>query len=171
MSFVTILLLSAFPLLVIVAALKDVTTMTIPNWLCGALALTFFPAALSSGLPLSTAGVHLAVGFVALLVGMGMFAARWLGGGDAKLFAAVALWLGWPDTGTFLVVTGLAGGALTLGLLSARKIAPMLPTLGPAWSARLLEPEGDIPYGVAIAAGALFAFSQSRLANAFSLMM
>lgn len=170
MTFVTIILLSVFPLLVIVAALKDVTTMTIPNWLCGALALSFLPAALASGLPLSVVGTHLAVGLAALLAGMGMFAARWLGGGDAKLFAAVALWLGWPDTGTFLVVTGLAGGALTLGLLSARKVAPMLPTFGPSWSARLLEPEGDIPYGVAIAAGALFAFSQSRLANVFSLV-
>ncbi len=168
MSIVTVILLSVFPVLVIVAALKDVTTMTIPNWLCGALALAFFPAALASGLPLSTAGVHLGVGFAALLVGMGMFAARWLGGGDAKLLAAAALWLGWPDTGTFLVVTALAGGVLTMTLISARKLAPMLPTRGPGWSARLLEPKGDIPYGVAIAAGALFAFSQSRLANAFS---
>ncbi len=160
-------LLLVFPALVVVAALKDVTSYTIPNWISLGLIAAFAPAALVSGAPLAAIGVCLAAGLVALLVGMGMFAAGWIGGGDAKLFAAAALWLGWPAALPFMVVTGLAGGALTLGILTLRSgwFEPVLAG-GPAWIRKLGAPGGDIPYGVAIAAGALAAFPQGTLALA-----
>ncbi|MBO9559036.1 MAG: prepilin peptidase [Caulobacter sp.] len=157
-------LLLVFPALVVVAALKDVTSYTIPNWISLALIAAFPPVALVSGASPATMGLCLAAGLVALLLGMGMFAARWIGGGDAKLFAAAVLWLGWPAAGTFMLVTALAGGALTLGLLSLRSgwFEPVLAG-SPPWVRKLGAKDGDIPYGAAIAVGALMAFPQGAL--------
>lgn len=161
-------LLFVFPALVIVAALRDVTTYTIPNWLTGGLILAFAPVALALGLPLETIGLQFAVGAATLVAGMAMFALGWIGGGDAKLFAAAGLWLGWPTVVTFLLVTGLGGGALALGLLSLR--SPRMRafvSVGPAWFSRLATPGENVPYGVAIAIGALVAFPESALLKAF----
>lgn len=158
------LLLMVFPVLVIVAALRDATSYTIPNWIPLAMAVAFPVAAFALDLPLKTVGLQAAIGAAALVVGMGMFAARWIGGGDAKLFAAAALWIGWPATMSFLGMTGLAGGALAVGLLALRSayVRPYMPN-GPAWFARLAEPGQNVPYGVAIAVGALAAFPASAL--------
>ena len=64
-------------------------------------------------------GAHLLIGFGALAVGIGMFALRWIGGGDAKLFAAAALWLGAPAALSYVVMTGMAGGAALALILSS----------------------------------------------------
>jgi prepilin peptidase CpaA len=167
MQIIQFALLLVFPALVVIAALKDVTSFTIPNWISLALIVAFVPTALLSGASLAAIGLCLAVGVGALLVGMGMFAANWIGGGDAKLFAAAALWLGWPAAFSFMLATGLAGGALTLGLLSLRSgwFAPIVAG-GPAWVRKLGAEGGDIPYGVAIAVGALATFPQGALALA-----
>jgi prepilin peptidase CpaA len=159
-----ILLLGIFPVLVIGAALRDATSYTIPNWISLALAAAFPVVALALGLSPPVIGLHLGVGVVALLAGMAMFALNWIGGGDAKLFAAAALWLGWEPSVTYLAVTGLAGGALALGLLGLRspRVQPFIPWC-PAWFARLAEPGENVPYGVAIAVGALAAFPSCAL--------
>lgn len=168
MDTVTLLLLSLLPCLVIAAGLRDLTTMTIPNWISGALVVGFFPAALAVGLPLPTVLVHVGVAFAALLVGMGLFALRVIGGGDAKLMAAACLWLGLVGSGLFVLWTGLAGGLFCLVLIFARaQVRPYIAG-GPQWVHHLLEPKGDIPYGVAIAAGALMAFPASGLVAAFA---
>lgn len=153
-----------FPVLVLGAALRDATSYTIPNWISLALAGAFPVAALALGLPLPTIGLNLAVGLAALVAGVAMFALRWIGGGDAKLFAAAALWLGVAAAPTYLAVVGIAGGALAVGLLALRStyIQPYMPT-GPAWFARLVQPGENVPYGVAIAVGALAAFPGSAL--------
>jgi prepilin peptidase CpaA len=164
-----LVVVSVFPLLVLIAALTDATTFTIPNRLSAALALTFIPAALVIGLSPAAIGVCLVVGMAALVLGVAMFAAGWIGGGDAKLFAAAALWLGWPAVGPLLVWTAIAGGALAVGLLAARKATSPFVVRGPVWVGRLLEPKGDVPYGVAIAFGALAAFPASALCQAISL--
>ena len=95
---------------------------------------------------------------------MGMFAMNWIGGGDAKLFAAAGLWLGWPAALNYLAITALAGGALALLLLSLRAPAfRPLAQMAPPWIGRLASPGENVPYGVAIAIGALAAFPQSAL--------
>jgi len=164
MHAIQIPLLLIFPALAIVAALKDATSYTIPNWISLALIAAFVPAAAFSGASLPAIGLCLASGLCALLLGMGMFAAGWIGGGDAKLFAASVLWLGWPAAAPFMLVTGMAGGALTLGLLTLRSgwFEPVLAG-SPAWVRKLGAKGGDIPYGVAIAVGALAAFPQGAL--------
>lgn len=167
MTVLLMLLLAVLPALTIVAALSDLTTMKIPNRISAALILTFFPAALVSGLPLTEIGLHLAVGVAALLAVMAMFALRWVGGGDAKLIAACALWFGPSGIAPFLLSVGLLGGLFCLFLILARRYAPAYVGLAPGWVARLMEPKGDIPYGVAIAAGALAAYTQSPLVALF----
>lgn len=159
------LLLLCFPVLVVVAALRDATSYTIPNWISLALIVAFLVAALAIGTPAQTIGLDLGVGVVALVLGMAMFAMGWIGGGDAKLFAAAALWLGLPAAPTYLAVVGVAGGALAVGLLAMRSayVRPFMPSR-PAWFARLVEPGENVPYGVAIAVGALAAFPACVLA-------
>ena len=156
----------AFPALVVWSALRDATTLTIPNRLTIALAAAFVPAALLAGLGPAAWGLALATGLAALVIGMAMFAMNWVGGGDAKLFAACGLWIGVSGAAPFLFWTGLAGGVLAGGLLLARQAASYAPGFGPAWMQRLLTRGGQVPYGVAIAAGALAAFPQSAVMRA-----
>ena len=161
-------LLTVFPVLVIVAALTDVTSFTIPNRISVLLVAAFFPAALALGRPLSEIGLDVGVCAGALIAGMGMFGAGWIGGGDAKLLAAASLWLGLGALPVYLMVTAVAGGGLALMLLNARSslLRPYLAT-GPGWLVRLTTPGADVPYGVAIAVGALAAYPQSALMHAF----
>jgi prepilin peptidase CpaA len=160
-------LLLVFPALAILAALKDVTSYTIPNWISLALLAAFAPMALISGTGLAAIGLCLVVGVGLLLLGMGMFAAGWIGGGDAKLLAVCGLWLGWPAALPFMLVTALAGGVLTVVILNLRSgwFAPIVAG-GPAWVRKLGAEGGAIPYGVAIAIGALATFPQGALALA-----
>lgn len=164
-EFVATALALAFPALVLAAAAKDATSFTIPNWISLALIAVFPPAALAAGLTLPTIGLNVGVGVAFLAGGMAMFALRWIGGGDAKLFAAAALWLGWPAGLDFLVVTGVAGGGLAVLLVALR--SPVLRPYvlaGPGWFTRLARPGEPAPYGLAIAAGALAAFTRSPFA-------
>lgn len=165
-SIVQLALLLIFPAMVVIGALRDLTSFTIPNWTSAVLIVGFFPAAFACGLTLDAFGPHLLVGAAALIAGVGMFALRWIGGGDAKLFAAAALWFGWPAAIPYLLMTAYAGGALATLLISLR--SPLLRPYvlnGPAWFSRLAEPKESVPYGVAIAAGALLAFPASPLAQ------
>ena len=159
--------LAVLPALAIVAGLKDLTSMKIPNWISGLLILGFFPAALLLGLTVPEIGIHLAVAVAALLIGMGLFALRLLGGGDVKLMAAACLWLGAAGSGVFVLATAAIGGLFCLALILARTwLRPYLAD-GGGWLTRLMEPKGDIPYGVAIAAGVLVAWPASPLMVAF----
>jgi prepilin peptidase CpaA len=161
-------LVALLPALLIVAALSDLATYRIRNWISLALVAGFALAAPAMGLSLPAIGLHLGVGAAALLLGVVMFALGWIGGGDAKVFAAAALWLGWPAVITYAVATCMAGGALATGLLVLRTgyLRPYM-AAGPAWMNRLAEPGENVPYGVAIAAGALAALPASPFVAAF----
>lgn len=163
-------LVLCFVALILAAAVSDATSFIIPNWMSLALLAIFPFAALAAGLPLPTFGLHLAIGVAAMVIGMAMFALRWLGGGDAKLIAAAALWLGLPGLPTFLLDGALVGGGLALALLTLRSdpIRPII-VLGPRWVSRLADPEQGVPYGVAIAAGALWALPASPFGAALGL--
>jgi prepilin peptidase CpaA len=141
MTLLPTVLLFAFPALVIIAALQDAVTYTIPNWISLALLAVFPAAALASGLPLSAMGAHFAVATGALVLGMGLFALGWMGGGDAKLMAAAALWLGWPSVAGMILYTAIAGGGLSIALVMIRSSrARALMLLGPSWLVRLSTP-------------------------------
>ncbi len=160
----------AFPALVLAAAFKDATSFTIPNGISLALVATFPAAALLAGVAPEILGLHAGVGVIALLVGMAIFAFGWIGGGDAKLLAAVSLWVGWPAVLTFLLATALTGGALAAILLMMRSAAVRpLALLGPRWVVALAEPGAGVPYGVAMAVGALAAFPLTPFATGLGL--
>ena len=147
-----------FMALLIFAAAHDVRTMTIPNWVSVSLAVGFIPAAAAAGLSLSETGVHLGVGAIALLAGAGLFFIGVWGGGDAKLVAATALWAGAAGGAKFLYGVALFGGILALVLIIGRRLKLSTDV---AWVARLLSPKEGAPYGVAIAAGGIWAASAS----------
>ena len=167
MQTATALALSLLPILMIVSALSDLATMTIPNRVSIALVLAFYPTAFLDGLSVQTVAISTGVGLGFLTAGMAMFALRWCGGGDAKLFAAAGLWIGLPGLAHYLMWTALGGGLFSLSLILMRGWAQPYAAGAPAWLGRLLEPKGDIPYGVAIAAGALAAFPESALIRGF----
>src|SRR4051812_36044089 len=96
-------ILLLLPALAILAALKDATSYTIPNWISLALLAGFVPAALVTHLPLMVIGLSFAIALGGLVLGMAMFALGWIGGGDAKFMAAASLWLGWAGLPTFLI--------------------------------------------------------------------
>jgi prepilin peptidase CpaA len=150
------LLLMAFPALLVAAAVYDLMTMTIPNRLALAVALLFPVAALVAGLELMTFGWHLAAGLGVLCVCFGLFAMNWIGGGDAKLAAGIALW-----TGPFIpllewtILAGIFGGILTLALLFARRLPLPQVFARQPWIARLHDHRTGVPYGIALAAAGL----------------
>lgn len=155
--------LALFPTLVITAALKDLTSYTIPNWISAALVVSFPLAVVAYGATPMEIGASALVGVAALFAGAAMFALGWIGGGDAKMFAACGLWLGWPAVLPFLMGTALAGGGLAVALLWSRKLSFGYVQWAPAWFGRLMTPGADVPYGLAICLGALIAFPQGPL--------
>lgn len=167
MDILILFTLAVMPALTIVAGLKDITSMTIPNWISAALVIGFFPAALAVGLPWMALLTHVGVGVAALLVAMLLFALRVFGGGDAKLMAATCLWMGLAGTGPFVLWTAVIGGLFGLVLILARQHVQPLVAGAPNWVGTLMKPKGDIPYGVAIAAGALMAYPASPLVQTF----
>mgnify|MGYP001180504981 CR=1 FL=1 len=152
---------TVFPALMIIAGAGDALSMRIPNWLTALIALTFFPMAVMTAMPLDVLGLHLLVGIAMFVLGFALFALGLFGGGDAKLLAAAGLWIGWPDLVPFLVLTAFAGGVLALcvGLWSAVNFASEVE------DGRIFRHLGSIkpnvPYGYAFAIGAILAFPQS----------
>ena len=149
------LLVAAFALLMLISAFYDAATMTIPNWISAALIGVFALTALGAHMSWHDVGLHVLTGLGALVLVVVMFALGWIGGGDAKLFAAAALWMGWPDVLMFAAYAALAGGVLTLFLLLVRQYPMPAQLESWRWSARLLKTGGDVPYGIGICAGAL----------------
>ncbi|MGE0529710.1 MAG: prepilin peptidase [Hyphomonadaceae bacterium] len=147
--------LAAFAGLVVYAACSDIARLIIPNWVSIALAAIFPVAALIAGAPLMTIGLHLLFGFGVLAVGFVLFQLNIIGGGDAKLLAAVSIWTGMTAFMPFIFWTAIAGGLMALALLTARQLLPV--GSYPSFVDHLLKKQNGIPYGVAIMVGALMA--------------
>ena len=168
MDILILVILGVMPALVVVGGVSDLTTMKIPNWISLALLALFPPVAWIAGLGGQDILIHFGVALAALCVGIAMFAFNWIGGGDAKLMSASCLWLGLTGSGAFLLWTGVAGGLFCLALIMLRQRFQFLAPSAPGWAARLLEPKGDVPYGVAIAIGALMAYPNADLVAGFA---
>jgi prepilin peptidase CpaA len=138
----------------VVAAVIDARTFTISNRLNLTVALGAPLYWMSIALaPWPGMAIQLAAGGIVFTILAGAFYAGMMGGGDVKLAAALALWLSPGGTIKFLVLMSLAGGVLTLGIV--------------AWHrAKRREGRPQIPYGVAIAFGALAILTQ-RFLNQF----
>lgn len=147
--------LAAYAGLVLFAAFSDASRLIIPNWVSIALTAIFPVAALIAGAPLLEVGLHLVFAFGVLALGFVLFQFNVIGGGDAKLLAAVSVWTGFTAFMPFILWTAIAGGVMALALLTARQLIPA--GTYPAFVDHLLKKQNGIPYGVAIMIGALMA--------------
>jgi prepilin peptidase CpaA len=147
-----------FPTIMAFAASSDLLTMTISNRVSIVLVGGFFALALMTGMGMVEVLSHTGAAAVVLVVSFGFFTRGWIGGGDAKLAAATAMWLGFGYLMNYLVYASLLGGALTLLLIEFRLLP--LPGLlaGQYWAQRLHRQDGDVPYGIALAAAALLVY-------------
>jgi prepilin peptidase CpaA len=158
-----------FPALMAFAAASDLFTMTISNRVSLALAGSFLALALLSGMGPADILSHLGAGAAVLAIAFGCFAMGWIGGGDAKVAAAAALWFGFGHLLDYLVYASLFGGALTLVLLQLRQWPLPYPLTSQAWLLRLHAKESGIPYGIALAIGALMVYPETEWIRAVDL--
>jgi prepilin peptidase CpaA len=161
-------LLLIFPAAMAFAGAMDLLTMTIPNRISIALVAAFLIMAPVAGLGWSGILVHLAAGGLVLLAGIAMFAAGWMGGGDAKLLAAAALWLGFDLLLPYFAQVAVLGGVLAVSLLAFRAASFIPFATLPPWAERLRERSCGIPYGIAIGGAALLVYPQTPWFVAFS---
>jgi prepilin peptidase CpaA len=158
-----VLVVILLPLLLVASAGWDMASFTIPNFLNLAVVGAFLLFAFAAGLPVTVIGWHLLAGLLGLVLGFTLFALGWIGGGDAKLFAGVALWLGFSDLMTYALLASVCGGALTIAIMLLRQVP--LPALlaRQSWLLRLHDARSGIPYGVALAAGAFFLLPSTEI--------
>jgi prepilin peptidase CpaA len=121
--------------------------------------------ALLAELPIVTLGLCTLSGLAMLGLGIALYAAGLMGGGDGKLAGATALWLGPAALPQYLAYTAIIGGLLALVVLAAR-VAPVPPALARVrWVRLLRSPRVGVPYGVALAAAGAIALADSPLAT------
>jgi prepilin peptidase CpaA len=149
-----------------VIAYGDMRTRRIPNGLSATIAILGLVRMIVDGDPI-TAAHTLAASAVVFAMAFLLFWRGVLGGGDAKLVAAMALLIGYHDLLSFLFLMSLCGGALALAILARDKLrlqrwhSPQS-TVGPI----ALAAQSTVPYGVAIAAaGAITLILQTSLAK------
>jgi len=138
----------------LLAAIGDWRTRTIPNWLNGLIALLAIPFWWSIGLSLWP-GVALQIGLALAVFSLFAIAFRFgaMGGGDVKMAAALALWLPFAGVVKLLAVMSIAGGVLTLAMVAAHRMAKA-------------SGQPEIPYGIAIAFGGFWLIGE-RILNQF----
>jgi prepilin peptidase CpaA len=158
-----------FPALMAFAAASDLFTMTISNRVSLALVAGFLVLALLSGMGLHDMLSHIGAGAAVLAIAFACFAMGWVGGGDAKVAAGAALWFGFGHLMNYLVYASLFGGALTLLLLQFRQWPLPYSLAGQAWLLKLHAKESGIPYGIALAIGALMIYPETEWIRAVDL--
>ena len=147
-----------FALLLIAAAVEDAIRLRISNITVGLVLLGAIVTAFILGME-PRMWQNLALLVAALVVGTPLFARGILGGGDVKLLAATLAWFNLPAAPNLLMAVALSGGILALLIIALRSFN---------WSdetrqrAVVLKRRGGIPYGVAIAAGALITMALQR---------
>jgi len=154
--------LTLFPALMAFAATSDLFTMTIANRVSLILIGGFAVLAVMTGMSAADMLSHAEAAAAALGVVFVFFACGWIGGGDAKLAAATALWLGFVHLADYLVYASLLGGALTVLIIQFRTIP--LPRLlaGRDWAERLHRGDAGVPYGIALAVAALLVYPHTE---------
>lgn len=151
-------LLLAFPIAMAFAAANDLFTMKIPNVISLALIAAFAASALWIGMPYDTLLTYAGIGAATLVATFILFSMRMLGGGDAKLMAAGALWMGPEHILFYVAYVTIFGGMLSVAILLYRKFIPAGQLPLPDWAQKLHTQGSGIPYGIAIAAAGLLMY-------------
>jgi prepilin peptidase CpaA len=152
-----------FPALMTYAAFSDLFTMTISNWISIGLVAAFVLLALLFGSPPAAIGLHLAAGAIVLVVTFTLFAMGWIGGGDAKLAATTAVWMGFDHLLDYGLASAVLGGALTIFVLLFRRLPMPGWARARAWLMRLHDQDNGVPYGIALAAAGLILYPETRI--------
>jgi prepilin peptidase CpaA len=147
-----------FPALMAFAASSDLFTMTISNRVTLVLVGGFVALALCSGMPLQDMLSHAEAAAAVLAVTFVFFARGWIGGGDAKLAAATALWLGFDHLVDYALQASIFGGLLTIAMIRFRLMPLPQMLADQPWVMRLHRLDGGVPYGIALAAAALLIY-------------
>jgi prepilin peptidase CpaA len=158
-----VLMIVAFPALLAYAAFSDLFTMTISNRISIALVIGFFVIAGLLHMPMSAIAWHVGCGLAVLSATFFLFAMGWIGGGDAKLAAATALWLGFEHLADYGLAAALIGGALTLIVLQVRRLPMPRWAIEREWIARLHASDNGIPYGIALAIAGVLVYPDTAI--------
>lgn len=150
-----------FPALMAFAASSDLFTMTISNRVSLALIAGFAVMALAAGMSSHDVLTHIGAGAAVLAVTFIFFSRGWIGGGDAKLAAATALWLGFDQLMNYLLYASLFGGVLTFLVIRFRLMPLPAALSGQDWVKRLHRMDAGVPYGIALAASALLVYPET----------
>lgn len=151
------------PLCLAFAALNDLFTMIIPNRISAILIGSFCIVAPLSGMDLHTFAMSLMAGVVVFLVCFALFAMNTMGGGDAKLLTASAMWFGFDHSlAVYMVAVALFGGILTIGILFIRSHHQQIMASGLPVPDSLLVAK-KVPYGIAIAAAGLLTYPEAPI--------
>jgi len=159
-------LLAIYPALALYAALNDFRHYRIPNKLNLAIFASFFPVALLTGMPWEVMMWHLigfAAVFAAMFVAFMVVPLGKFGGGDAKMIAASAVWIDWSKLPEFIIWTAIAGGVLAVIMWTWRvlQIEYGVWMHGDATLRKVMSYQVKLPYGAAIAAGGIYAYTLS----------
>jgi prepilin peptidase CpaA len=153
-----LLIITIFPLAMACAAASDLFSMTVPNWISLLLVAGFAVLAPLIGLGWAEAGLHVALAVGALVVTFAFFSFGWIGGGDAKLFAATSLWLGPEQMLLYAIYAAVLGGVLSLLLLFLRSVPLPAALHSQGWLTRLHSAKEGVPYGIPLAAAGLLVY-------------
>lgn len=156
-------LLLVFPVAMAFAAATDLLTYKIPNSISIALVAAFLVLAPFSGLGWNGFLLHVATFAAVLALGFSLFTFGLFGGGDAKLLAAAALWIGYESLLPYMTMVAILGGVLAILLIGFRRFPLPEAASRLAWLARLHDPKSGIPYGIALAMAALWVFPSTKL--------
>lgn len=157
---------SVFLVLCVYAAVRDIQTLTISNGLNAIIAFLFIPAVIITAPGWDVAGAHLLAGVAAFAVSILLFSFGVFGGGDAKMIPGVMLWLGPAATMPFITAMAVIGGALALTVILARRLVPE--HAAPGFARETMQAGNGVPYGVAIAGGAVYAIPFSPLLSSLN---
>ncbi|SCX06869.1 Flp pilus assembly protein, protease CpaA [Agrobacterium sp. DSM 25558] len=151
------------PLCLAFAAFNDLFTMTIPNRISAILLGSFLIVAPFSGMNLQTLALSLLAGLLIFICSFGLFALNTMGGGDAKLLTASAVWFGFnTQLAAYMIAVAIIGGVLTIGILFIRSYHQEIMASGLPIPDSLLVAK-KIPYGIAIAIAGLLTYPEAPI--------
>lgn len=153
-----------FPFCMAFAAVSDMLSMTIANRVSLILVGAFAIIAPFTGMDWSIYGMHFLAGGLVLAATFLLFAIGGMGGGDAKLLSATAVWMGFGlPLLQYLVLAAFIGGTLTLAILSYRKSALAVYTGHSRFLRHFADEANGIPYGIALGIGGMLVFPETSL--------
>lgn len=159
------IVLVIFPFCMVYAVISDMISMTIANRVSLILVASFALIAPFTGMEWGQYGMHFAAAGLVLATTFALFALGAMGGGDAKLMTATALWFGFsPELFQYLVYAALIGGALTLLILLYRALPISVYTGGNMFLRHFADRKAGIPYGVALGISGLLVYPSAPVA-------